>query len=713
MKIPHLKPALLAALGLVSALPAAAGLIAYYPLDDTEGNAATATFGISAPWANPGNNLIWDPAGKIGGAADLGGPGGNNNYFSVDLRGLLNSDQMTVALWINPDGKSGNYEGVFMTRPANPGPIENSLPSESGNYGIAWDANQIDTRVDGAALDTAADTVVADDASATSDAEGWYHIMWVWDGVAGTQTTYINGVEAGSTSAAIQTLAGGVWHLGNDSCCNGRDFNGQFDDLGVWDEALTAQDASDLFSLTKSPADINPPLDPDNDGLPTSYEEQYPGFLDPNVADADQDVDTADGEPGDPVPDGLTNAEEFTAGTDPTDADTDDDGILDGEELQAGADTFITNPLLADSDGDGLLDGEETSLDNGFVTDPNKIDTDDDTYSDKVEIDNGTDPTDANDPPAGPNPQIGLIALYRLDETEGTTAKDSATADGDQTGTQDAGTVAWSPEGIIGGAVDLDGSSYFRVTDPIPTDATGFTISAWIKPTSQGSYRGVFATRDLSGPPNLNWGLNVEGSIQGDLRFANANSSQGLDTPGVVADAWNLLTMTWSSDGSAVIGKSYLNGAYVGQVTEANGTLAQYASPGFYLLGAEPNPNRAFIGLIDEVSVWEVALSDSDISNIYRNGLAGIGLEGNRAQPFQITNVVREDNGDISLTWNSEPGATYTVLFFNDLETPTADWPDVEDGVISQGNSTTVTVPAASLGGEPKIFFAVRKNQNG
>ena len=62
------------------------------------------------------------------------------------------------------------------------------------------------------------------------------------------------------------------------------------------------------------------------------------------------------------------------------------------------------------------------------------------------------------------------------------------------------------------------------------------------------------------------------------------------------------------------------------------------------------------------------------------------------------------------MTWNSEPGATYTILFFNDLETPTEDWPDVEDGVVSQGNSTTVSVPAASLGGEPTLFFAVRKN---
>jgi hypothetical protein len=48
------------------------------------------------------------------------------------------------------------------------------------------------------------------------------------------------------------------------------------------------------------------------------------------------DTDTVDGavDPtGDPDHDGLTNAEEATAGTDPNDSDTDNDGLKDGREL--------------------------------------------------------------------------------------------------------------------------------------------------------------------------------------------------------------------------------------------------------------------------------------------------------------------------------------------------------------------------------------------
>jgi hypothetical protein len=55
--------------------------------------------------------------------------------------------------------------------------------------------------------------------------------------------------------------------------------------------------------------------------------------------------------------DGLTNAAEVEAGTDPSLADTDEDGLTDGEEsAQTG-----TSPLSADTDSDGVLDGDEVA----------------------------------------------------------------------------------------------------------------------------------------------------------------------------------------------------------------------------------------------------------------------------------------------------------------------------------------------------------------
>ncbi len=61
------------------------------------------------------------------------------------------------------------------------------------------------------------------------------------------------------------------------------------------------------------------PMDPDGSGLPASWEIQYFGKtgIDPNA---------------DPDHDGLSNLEEFLAGTDPTNPDTDGDGVPDGQD---------------------------------------------------------------------------------------------------------------------------------------------------------------------------------------------------------------------------------------------------------------------------------------------------------------------------------------------------------------------------------------------
>ena len=169
--------------------------------------------------------------------------------------------------------------------------------------------------------------------------------------------------------------------------------------------------------------DPNNPIDTDGDGIIDALES--------SVTDTDGDgvndeADPANTDPCIPNPnagpcdqdnDGLTNTQETTAGTNPTNPDTDGDGFPDGTEVTNG-----TNPLNPcdpddslplcniDTDGDGVLDLVETT-DGTNVNNPcsylvssvtetilSGSDCDEDGILDEVEIANGTNPFDPCDP---------------------------------------------------------------------------------------------------------------------------------------------------------------------------------------------------------------------------------------------------------------------------------------------------------------------------
>ncbi len=95
---------------------------------------------------------------------------------------------------------------------------------------------------------------------------------------------------------------------------------------------------------------------------------------------------------GDEDGDGLSDATEFAAGSNPNEADSDGDSLADGLEVNE----LGTNPGSKDSDGDGLEDDAEIA-ENPKATDPNSADTDRDGLTDGDEINtHQSDPTVAD-----------------------------------------------------------------------------------------------------------------------------------------------------------------------------------------------------------------------------------------------------------------------------------------------------------------------------
>lgn len=99
--------------------------------------------------------------------------------------------------------------------------------------------------------------------------------------------------------------------------------------------------ASAIVSYAGNPDDL------DDDYLPDSWETET--GLDPE--DNGRGNPEKEGERGDHDGDNLTNREEYLAGTDPTNPDTDGDGVEDGEEVHG----FGSNPLVDDAPSEDLV----------------------------------------------------------------------------------------------------------------------------------------------------------------------------------------------------------------------------------------------------------------------------------------------------------------------------------------------------------------------
>ncbi len=197
--------------------------------------------------------------------------------------------------------------------------------------------------------------------------------------ISDTQTNFTgalsNGDSFGSSVAAIGDLNGdgvidlavgaaedeygghgygSVWIISLGAFPFDKDHDGMLDSWELQfglnanvNDAVSDPDSDGLTNINEFKAGTNPKVaDTDNDGMPDGWEIKY--SLNPLINDAE----------GDPDGDGLINVSEYKAGTNPNDADTDNDGMPDGWEVQHGLDPLV-NDAEGDLDGDGFSNIKE------------------------------------------------------------------------------------------------------------------------------------------------------------------------------------------------------------------------------------------------------------------------------------------------------------------------------------------------------------------
>jgi hypothetical protein len=724
-----------------------AELVAHWPLDtdalDATGNGydgavvnGTVNFGEAGANANTGTSASFPDTGRI----------------DVPFDEALNPGSFTVALWANAASSAG-FASPVTSRDDVPGTSVHGYilyNDSAGNWNF-WSG----TGGGPGAWHQSGGPVVA--------LNTWTHLAISYDAVTETKSLWVNGVIAATESSpGLYSPNGTVemeaFHIGAGQD-NGENFyfDGQIDDVGVWDEALDGaviQSIMDngISSGLPDPALTTPnlvALDLDgtvqsldipitNDGQSQSLSISEATF----DGDANFSVTTL---PGSIAPGGTDNITisfdplggngEFSADLEITSNDSltpvrtitvrgaihdpmlvsdltldlgnSTSGSLTVTNNGASRDLNISNLEFTGPDADHFNSNLPAIIAAGGGSETLEVTFDslgqDGTFTATLEI-TSDDPlvpvtsitVIASVPIADP-----LVAWWPLD-VDGTDASGNG-FDGTITG---ALAPAEGANAATGDSLTFDGGSRIDVPFDQNLNPDDFTITMWANASSTAGFASPITSRD-----DVNNGVSTHGFIiyndnGGNWNFWTGDGNPGWDTLAagpVLTDTWTHLAISY--DSVTETKNFYVDGVLAATDTAAN----QYSPNGTVEMedlhigaGADDGNSFFFDGRIDDVGLFRTALSEEDINSIMMNGVGGFT---GAARDLVITDLsFGPGDGQVTITFDSASNATYAVERSTDLLV----WDELTDNLASAGEVTTFTdfsLPA----GTAKVFYRVTR----
>jgi hypothetical protein len=204
----------------------------------------------------------------------------------------------------------------------------------------------------------------------------------------------------------------------------------------------------------------------------------------------------------------------------------------------------------------------------------------------------------------------GLVAYWDLNENTGITAND--VSGNGHTGTiSSAGWVS----GESGSALDFPGGAHVDVGKLDITGGTGFTAAMWVNVDAfTVSDARIISKSTSSAEQDHYWMLSTySGSkLRFRIKAGGATSTLVASSGTMDTDKWYHAAVTY--DGAAM--KIYLDGAEVGSMGKT-GTVGVNPAVSAWIGNNPGNPSQGFNGIIDEVRLYNRALSPSEIDQLY------------------------------------------------------------------------------------------------
>ncbi|MCF7836107.1 hypothetical protein K9N08_00405, partial [Candidatus Gracilibacteria bacterium] len=558
------------------------GLVGYWPMDgDWADDSTNSNNGTAAGGATFTDSGKWGEAGSFDGVDDY------VSAASVDL-GLNGTSEMSISGWFYIDTIT---------------PAQRLVQKQIVD---GWSSISLMIYAGGSVSLSAQNSSLSQYPTwATSSAitTGWHHIIGTFDKNnidSSDGKIYIDGVDQSTTFSALgYTSSFTIQESSNNLLFGARPvtltypFDGKMDDVAIYNRALSATEILQMYNGGRVKA-ANPQV--------TAVDADGAEFLGNNSGSSQDWVATGDSlktnVAGSKVRYTTEVASEIWAGMTLSPA-----GGIVRVVIDKDTDIEIVNEI--DTYAETIQTEQKVLLATGLRNS---------THTVELELTGAKNPKADAYESGVENLQNGLVGWWKLNEstlTDGSTITDYSTSfnDGTTAGTM---TSADSVNGVFDSALDFDGvDDYVEIADDASLDITDMlTTSMWVK--TDGS--DIQTTALSKGWNNLRVIINGTNTIR--VVWNTGGVDHTVITTDVVAPGeWQHIVVTYDRSNINI----YLNGSLVKQGAASGDVLTNDTS---LKIGTYTSALQFFDGSIDDVAIYNRALSSAEISALYESKFA-------------------------------------------------------------------------------------------
>jgi hypothetical protein len=207
-------------------------------------------------------------------------------------------------------------------------------------------------------------------------------------------------------------------------------------------------------------------------------------------------------------------------------------------------------------------------------------------------------------------PSDGLVGHWKLDETSGTFADSSGNG---LTGTQSGG-VVYASAGVLGVAAGFDGINDYIDLGNVLGFTGSFSISAWVYLDNPTASQDHFINK-LGGGGARDWTFYNDFGGPAFIIAIDANNTNSLWGSAFSQQVWTHVAAVYDAGNRAM--HIYQNGLLDVSDTSANVPGSIYASANGVRIGSRASTGAYYDGRLDDIRVYDRALSADEIAAIY------------------------------------------------------------------------------------------------